>query len=166
MKHERGQNDIEGPAAELVSQIADIALHHARPPAQSFVREPDHAGAAINGDHARSVPCQPIRVPARPTASVEDVLAAHVGQKGQRCGALVERVPRPFINLGRVTRGDRIVIRWTNHRRSLASGCAYTGSALGERLRLLALGWRWAVRPRASDCGALRKGALSSETRP
>jgi hypothetical protein len=80
-----------------------IALHHAGTPAQSFVRQPDHAGATINGDNSCSVACQPICVPARPTASVKNILALDIGQKGQCCGALVKRVPRPLVYPGRGT---------------------------------------------------------------
>src|SRR5262249_61871234 len=91
-----------------------------------------------NSDNTSSILCEPICVPARSTASIKNIPAADVRHKGKRCGTLVKRVKRPVVYPGRITRSDCVVIRWTSHRRALASGCAYTCSGDKARRRLLA----------------------------
>ena len=90
----------------------------------------DQALRAVGGaptylltDNARTVTCQPIRIPAMATAGVENVLAVYIGQKSERRGALVERVPRSLVDLCRVASGDAVVIGRTNHRQLFELRC-------------------------------------------
>src|SRR6516164_795118 len=132
MKHERRQDNVKGLACQKLTQIADVAVDHARSFSQAFACQGDHFPAAVHGNNARPLASQPIGVPAMATTGVENILAVHIGEKSERRRALVERVPRSVVDLCCVMSRDAVVISWANHRRLFALGCPYSACAAGR----------------------------------